>query len=318
MIKLSVVVPVYNVEDYLRECLDSLVSQTLKSIEVIIVNDGSTDNSQEIINDYVKKYPNFHCYEKENGGLGDARNYALPYCTGEYITFLDSDDYVAPDAYEKAYQLANQKQADIVMFDLKWFYPEGKQEIRPTVPTFLTQFNENAFILSNPAACNKIFKRNLWVENEITFPVGLWYEDLATIPALALVTDKIAYLPEDLYYYRQREHSIMSKQEYSPRFLEIIRACDRLYEKLQNSKYTKELEYLFIFQLLYYAELRLLPFKAYSDIEKCVDFCISRFPNWEENKYYQTRPFLFQLFCKLVLKKNYRLLHLLVAIRGNS
>ena len=103
MVKVSVIVPFYNVESYIGKCLESLVHQTLREMEIILVNDGSKDGSAEIAKQYVKEYPNQIKYvEKENGGLGDARNYGIPYAEGEYIAFLDSDDYVEPIIYEKS------------------------------------------------------------------------------------------------------------------------------------------------------------------------------------------------------------------------
>lgn len=100
--QVSVIVPMYNVENYIKECLDSLVNQTLKDMEVIVVNDGSTDGGVEIVESYCKKYPDLiRLVHKENGGLSDARNYGIPYAKGKYIGFLDSDDYVESTMYEK-------------------------------------------------------------------------------------------------------------------------------------------------------------------------------------------------------------------------
>ena len=106
MSKVSVIVPVYNVEKYLEKCLDSLVSQSLKDIEIIVVNDGSPDNSQDIIDKYVKKYENVFGYKKKNGGLSDARNYGLKKTTGDYIAFIDSDDYISLEMLEIMYNKA--------------------------------------------------------------------------------------------------------------------------------------------------------------------------------------------------------------------
>src|SRR5574344_2022066 len=103
MIKVSVIVPVYNVEKYLPKCLDSLVNQTLQDIEIIVVNDGTKDNSQKIIDKYAKKYKNIKSYIKENGGLSDARNYGVAKANGEYISFIDSDDYIDKKMLEKMY-----------------------------------------------------------------------------------------------------------------------------------------------------------------------------------------------------------------------
>ena len=118
MIKVSIIVPVYNVEKYLDKCLKSLVNQTLKDIEIIVVNDGTKDNSQKIVDKYVKKYPKLvKSYIKENGGLSSARNYGLKYVNGEFISFIDSDDWVRKDMFEKMYQKAKKEDLDIVICD---------------------------------------------------------------------------------------------------------------------------------------------------------------------------------------------------------
>ena len=109
VVKISVIVPVYNVEKYLEKCLDSLVNQTLKDIEIIIVNDGSLDNSQEIIDKYAKKHKTIKSYIKENGGLSDARNYGIKQASGKYISFIDSDDYVKENMYELMYNKLEEK-----------------------------------------------------------------------------------------------------------------------------------------------------------------------------------------------------------------
>ena len=118
MPKVSVIVPFYNVEGYIEKCLDTLVNQTLEDIEIIVVNDGSKDNSILIVKRFLEKYPEKIVYlEKENGGLSDSRNYALPHAKGEYVAFLDSDDYVEKDMYEKMYEIAKKENSDMVECD---------------------------------------------------------------------------------------------------------------------------------------------------------------------------------------------------------
>ena len=118
MVKVSIIVPFYNVEKYIKKCLETLVNQTLQEIEILLVNDGSKDNSEQIAKEYCEKYPEKIIYlEKENGGLSDARNYAIPQAKGEYIAFLDSDDYVELDMYEKMYKLAKEDNSDMVECD---------------------------------------------------------------------------------------------------------------------------------------------------------------------------------------------------------
>ena len=121
MPKVSVIVPVYNVEKYIQKCLNSLVKQTLEDIEIIIINDGSKDNSFYIIKEFEKKYENkIKYFEKENGGSADARNQGILHATGDYIAFLDPDDYVELDIYEKMYNKAIEENSDIVECNFYW------------------------------------------------------------------------------------------------------------------------------------------------------------------------------------------------------
>ena len=121
MIKVSIIVPFYDVENYIETCLQSLVNQTLQDIEILLVNDGSKDGSEKIAKQFVENYPDKIIYlEKENGGLSDARNYAIPYAKGEYIAFLDSDDYIEPNMYEEMYTKAKEEDLDYVECDFLW------------------------------------------------------------------------------------------------------------------------------------------------------------------------------------------------------
>ena len=317
MPKVSVIIPVYNVQRYLRECLDSLVEQTIRDdLEVIVVNDGSTDKSQQIIEEYVKNYPNlFKSYVKENGGQGSARNFGVKKATGEYIGFVDSDDYIENDMYEILYNEAVKKKLDVVVCDMIWVYENGKREQRDTLPRFLKGFNYSTYILSNPGPVNKIYKRDMWINEKIEFPEDILYEDFAIIPAIPKYTKKIGYINEGLYFYRQRENSTMKKIEYSPKFLDIIKACNYLYLNLKDTEFTKELEYLYIFQLMYFSSFNFLKFNKTEDIKKCVSEVNTKFPNWKNNEYYKNKPFLFKLFCELICKEKYWLVKLLISVR---
>ena len=130
MPKVSVIVPVYNVENYIEKCIDSLLGQTLEDIEIIIVNDGSTDNSKDKIMPYIENFPNKIKYlEKQNGGLSSARNYGMPSATGEYIAFLDSDDYVEYDMYEKLYNKAKSEDFDVTVCNVNYIYDNYTKEV---------------------------------------------------------------------------------------------------------------------------------------------------------------------------------------------
>ena len=145
----------------------------------------------------------------------------------------------------------------------------------------------------------------------------IFYEDFAIIPAIPKYTKKIGYINEGLYFYRQRENSTMQKIEYSPKFLDIIEACNYLYLNLKDTEFTKELEYLYIFQLMYFSSFNFLKFNKTEDIKKCVSEVNTKFPNWKNNEYYKTKPFLFKLFCELICKEKYWLVKLLISVRNN-
>jgi glycosyltransferase involved in cell wall biosynthesis len=126
---ISVIIPVYNVEKYLRECVDSVLSQTYKSYEIILVDDGSTDGSGEICDEYIDGHSQVKVIHKANGGLSDARNTGLKNAKGEYVYFLDSDDYIVPDAFQKLINISIKEQSDFVFFDASSFLDENSSLI---------------------------------------------------------------------------------------------------------------------------------------------------------------------------------------------
>jgi len=228
--KVSVIVPVYNTEKYLHKCLDSLVNQTIKGIEIIIVNDGSSDHSQAIINKYCANYSFVHGYKKENGGLGSARNFGLQVAKGEYIGFVDSDDYVNPDMYEKMYNAAIECKADLVICDFN--FTEENGHISGT--TFIKkEFNkenlsERQYCLKygRSEAVNKLYSRSLFINTNIRYPKIL-YEDYSTTPLLIEAANKISYVPEPLYCYVQRKNSIMDQtNSFSEKNFDILKATE--------------------------------------------------------------------------------------------
>ena len=207
MIKVSVIVPVYNVENYIKKCLDSLLAQTLLEIEVLIVNDGSRDTSREIAMTYVSENPHFHLLDKENGGLSDARNFGLKQAQGEYVAFIDSDDCIAPQMLAEMYKRALATESDLVCCDLKYIYDDGTEKISSGADFEVSSFIENPAIIGiNNSACNKLYRRSFI--QTFAFPQGQWYEDLAVIPIWVAKANRVAYISEAYYDYFQREGSI--------------------------------------------------------------------------------------------------------------
>ena len=244
MPKVSIIVPVYNVERYIVRSMDSLVNQTLKDIEIIVVNDGSTDNSKKLIEIYQEKYPNkIKLVDKENGGLSDARNYGIPHATGEYIAFLDSDDYVESTMYEEMYEAAKKENADMVECDFIWEYPDKRKEDIGTIYKSKKEMIEKARVV----AWNKLIKRELIEKTEIKFPVGLRYEDVEFFYKLVPYLEKVSFVKKCFVHYVQRENSIANTQNI--RTTEIFTVLENVitYYKKQGiyDEYKDELEYIY-------------------------------------------------------------------------
>lgn len=199
--KLSVIVPVYNVEKYLEECVDSLLNQTLSDLEIFLVDDGSTDRSGAIADRFAKEYPDrVHTLHLENGGQGRARNAALPLATGDYIGFVDSDDWIERDMYEKMLDRAEQTGADVVVCDFLEHYADGREQTLPAC------FQDHPLSAAG-SSCNKIFRRSL--VGDLRFPEGLWYEDFYFSAVMLLRSKRTEFIPEPLYVYRRGQESTM-------------------------------------------------------------------------------------------------------------
>lgn len=322
MVKVSVIVPVYNVEDYLSKCLDSLVNQTLKDIEIIVVNDGSPDNSQDIINEYALKYPKIiKSFKKKNGGLSSARNYGIKKATGEYIAFVDSDDWLELYGLEHLYNKAVSDDLDIVVFDSLMVY-DNRSDIYLNARFNLSDIDYIDYMISPPMACNKLYKRSLFTKDYF-FKNGIFYEDLELIPSFVIKTKKIGYLNEDLYKYYQRTGSIMYQTTFNEKLLDIFTVLDSLENKFISSKldkeYQEELEYLYIEHLLYSASLR---FSIYDDGKKYIkqinEIINNKYKNWKSNKYYKKRGLKFKTICFLTRTGNVYLLKKLYQFKNKK
>lgn len=290
IMKVSVIVPVYNVYDYLEKCLDSLANQTLKEMEVIIVNDGSPDNSQEIIDKYVKKHKNMHSYQKPNGGLSDARNYGLKYAKGEYIAFLDSDDFVKNDMYEKMYEKAKEKDFDMVVCDINYLYPDKTLMVTSGILSD-TKDIKSIYSSIHPAAWNKIFKKELF-KNDVYFKCGVWFEDVEFIYRMLPYIKSIGVVHEPFNQYVQREGSItntINRKIYD--YVDNMNGIIDFYKKRKlYQKYEEELEYVYV-RYLYATFIKSASRYNKNDYMEAVDTAIKNvnehFPSYKKNKYFK-------------------------------
>lgn len=221
-IAVSVVVPIYNVESWLAECLDSLEKQTLKNIEVILVNDGSTDNSKTIAEQYASRNDNFTLISRKNGGLSAARNTGLDMATGEYIYFLDSDDYILEGTLERLYSISQKKNLDVLKF-VAYMFMEPSRELNWTsgggykykgqYPEIYKGIDALQMFIDNgdasyPSCCLIFSKREIIERNNLRFREGIVNEDNLFHWQLMSLSERVAILNEPLYCRRLRAGSI--------------------------------------------------------------------------------------------------------------
>lgn len=215
---ISVIIPVYNVKEYLSECIESLINQTYPYFEIILVDDGSTDGSQFICDEYSSNYEFIRVLHKENGGLSDARNKGLQYALGDFVIFVDSDDYVSPDFVEALAKGFNNESVDITCCCYQKFN-DGESPLKKVENErilFMNSTQAMRFCYSKAGrnvdivAWNKMYRKCLFLNYSIEYPYHKFFEDLYTTFKLFYYARNIVIDMRPLYYYRQRRGSIMS------------------------------------------------------------------------------------------------------------
>ena len=321
--KISVIIPVYGVEKYIDKCLNSLFKQSLKEIEIIVVNDGTKDNSQEIIDKYVKKYPDkVKSFIKENGGQGSARNYGLEKANGEYIGYVDGDDFIEKDMYKKLYNKAKELNYDIVVCGN---YNVSEDYKTRNIDVFINNYNTDLenILFGKMAVWNKIYKKDILINNKLEFKQKVWYEDLAFTLKAIINSNSYAFVDEPLYDYLIREGSTMNNSNVK-RNLEILEAFDDilLYIK-QNKKeeYLNKIEFLAIDHIYISAIVRVLRAKADNNIKKetidrLINYMSENFPNYKRNEYISTLSKNRKIIYNLINMKLYGIIKLIFITKG--
>lgn len=303
MTKVSVIVPVYNGEKYIKSCLDSILKQTLKEIEIIIINDGSTDSTQEILENYQNQYNDkIKIIKKENEGQGKARNVGIDLSKGEFITFIDADDEIEPNMLQSMYELLKKEDADIVICDYYEIYEKNKV-LRKAIPQRQNDIKKD-YIVSVAGPCNKLIRTEILTKNQLHFMQTGAYEDLSIIPLIGLYANKIVYLEEPLYNYYIRQGSTMRQNTFNDKVLSIYEVLEYLTKEFEKSglseNYKEELEFIYIKHLLYAGTGRFLEYKeGIYQVEKVVEIMKKRYPNWSKNQYYKKQSKVFKLNCKI-------------------
>lgn len=325
MYKVSIVVPVYNVEKYLNRCLNSLVHQDYKNIEIIIVNDGSPDNSQKIIEKFQEKHSDIiKTFKKKNEGLSEARNFGLKKATGDYIIFIDSDDYIETNMISKMINCAYKDNSDIVVCNIYDEYENEKvTKIYENICTDKSSIFDNRKILLNRfSAWNKLFKISLFSDKELKFEKGKIYEDLRLILKIYLKAHTISFIKEPLYHYVIRNGSIMTSSGIKKN-LDIISAFDDVidyYKKEDKYEIFKnELEFLVIEHLLIATIVRVLSISRYKDVKNNIlpylKYINQNFPNYKKNSYISLLSKNKKIILFLINHKQFILLKMLINLR---
>lgn len=289
MVEVSIIVPVYNVERYLAMCLDSLINQTFKDIEILCVNDGSTDNSLSILMHYSRLDSRIKIINKENGGLSSARNTGMRVACGKYIMFVDSDDWISSVAVENLYNNAVKNDSDLVVFDFVCDDFKNSRKLIMTIENYGNKYENAPFNVDSMkastykyipvAAWSKFYKSDL-IKGKIEFYEDMIFEDVPFWAYIYSHALRITYLPQPFYYYRKdREGSIMSNN--GRRYFDVIKAYDRVEEILKSSGYWEKcrpaVQLLMIMDFLqkYYAiapELKEEFFNSVKSLNKQIGF----------------------------------------------
>lgn len=327
MPKTSIVVPVYNVAAYLEKCVRSLLCQTEQDFELLLIDDGSTDESGKLCDVLAETDPRIRVIHQENRGLGGARNTGIEAAVGKYLLLIDSDDSVLPETLEKALDAAEREQAEIAVFG---FFTEDEQGNRlADFPCGLTMRGfapreQRDCLLTSPCAWNKLYKRELFVRTGIRYPSRVWYEDIRTTLKLFTQAERITGVDYLGYSYLQRAGSIMNSGNLQ-RNCEIIEAFDDLLswfdaQKLTN-EYKQELCWLCAYHVYFTASVRVLraekadkalarrllaQFRAYTE---------EHFPNYKSSPYLARLSKSQRLLWQLLNRKQYGLIKLLFQLK---
>ena len=264
MAEVSIIVPVYQVEKYIRQCVDSILAQTFTDFELILVDDGSRDKSGQICDEYAGMDERVKVIHKENGGLSDARNKGMDQAVGNYFMFIDSDDYIAPTMIECLYKSILNENADIVACNYLYFFENDrkkdfstniKSEVLTGKEIFYYRKNERNYGVWT-VAWNKLYKRGTF--RNARFRLGKYHEDEFWANDIYQMDIKVVMISECLYYYRQRDNSIMGKKSIK-RNLDILEAFqERIYIYLKNEKYADQAYKVLVYSLEYMEESKRL------------------------------------------------------------
>lgn len=308
---ISVIVPCYNVEEYIERCINSIKSQTYSNFEVLLIDDGSFDNTKKIINKLIKKDSRFKYYYKENGGQASARNYGLDIAVGDYIAFVDSDDWVEDTYLEELYNALISKKVDIAICNIKRVYPN-------TIS--INEINDfNTINCFYPAPWNKLYKKRVF--KDIKFPIGKLYEDLNAISKVIL-TFSYTIVNKELYNYAINEGSTM--HIYDNRIYDVydmILDIEKYASNIKNNLKVKDnLEFINIYHILIGTIYRASFTEDFSrkTIKKITLYVSNKYSKWYRNKYIKELPIFYRVYLLILKLHLYSLIYLMLKLFGKN
>lgn len=308
--KISIIVPVYGVEKYIAKCINSIKRQTLSDFECLIIDDESKDNSIQVAKKTIGDDKRFKIYHKKNGGLSDARNFGIEKANGEYVLFVDSDDYIGETLLEDTYKKAKQNKCDIVCFDMMYVYENGEEKLSSCGEYELTNYQQTPELLFiNNSANNKLFKRDFILDKR--FVKGMWYEDLASIPVWLAKAKSVGFIKKPLYFYMQRAGSISHSADI--RIFDIYKAISKIKNELSLS--STDVSDLYYNNCLVMTTLRIRDIADKKTRKKFyrknIELLNREYPNWFQNLSKKNYSFKQMIVFKLLRYKMINLLDLI-------
>ena len=299
MSKISVIVPVYNAEKYLEKCISSIANQTMKDIEIIAINDGSTDNSLNILESLSMRYKGrLRVISKENGGAGSARNIGIENANGEFIKFVDADDYLKLDILERMYNIAKENHVSLVRGNYQTILGPIKMEDKCSFSNVKgnqiidVKANKDYIVSETPGIGNKLISRDLI--GNLRFPERTKWEDLAIMPVIVASSERLFHMDEDVYNYRVNMNTTIEDFIYKiPNILDIIKCVEMLEKNMSmrglDEEYKNQIESLYILHTLFRVENAMLWINFPHDnkevvISSLLGILDAKYPNWQESK----------------------------------
>ena len=289
MVEITVIIPVYNAEKYIVECLQSLYSQTFKDMEVLVINDSSTDETVQVIEQFQEEHPTFelNLITVPNGGAAKARNVGIRMARGNYIAFMDADDIADRDMFKIMINMAHQENADLVTCEFYWMYP--KKNVRQSLHS--PKNNRELYIRAWVAPWNKLYRRSMLVNHDVFFTEGYTYEDVSFYLKYIPYCNVVKHIDCSFIYWRQHSTSTMGKNQNKriPQIFPVLNDAIDYYKKQgYYQEYESELEY-FCAKLLWGSSMyRICQVRYAKERKKYISMTLEwlkeNFPNWKKNK----------------------------------